>query len=170
MGAADTLVVASLGEGFSLVILEAMATGLPVFTTDVGGSEAVSLNMGAVCDSIRDVVAAATTSTLPDRPSAERAHRAQLTHAEWSVDKAADEFLAIFRSARAMGGDTSHVRRRGAQPVATNGTSPTTSRKSTADPANGSSEEREHSSVAAKPVGSRRRRTSGTQRDREELT
>lgn len=126
MGAADTLVVASLGEGFSLVILEAMAAGLPVFTTDVGGSEAVSLNMGAVCDSVDDVVAAATTSALPDRPSVERARLAQLTRAEWSVDKVADEFLAIFRSARAMR-DASRVRSRGAQPVATNGSSPTTS-------------------------------------------
>jgi lipopolysaccharide/colanic/teichoic acid biosynthesis glycosyltransferase/glycosyltransferase involved in cell wall biosynthesis len=112
MAAADTLVVASLGEGFSLVILEAMATGLPVFTTDVGGSEAVSPNMGAVCDSVRDVVAAATTSTLPDGPSIERARRAQLTRAEWSVDKAADEFVAIFRSAWAMR-DASHFRSRG---------------------------------------------------------
>jgi lipopolysaccharide/colanic/teichoic acid biosynthesis glycosyltransferase/glycosyltransferase involved in cell wall biosynthesis len=126
MGAADTLVVASLGEGFSLVILEAMATGLPVFTTDVGGSEAVSLNMGVVCDSVRDVVATATTSTLPDGPSVERAHRAQLTRAEWSVDKAADEFLAIFRSARAMR-DASPVTSRGARTVVINGTSPTTS-------------------------------------------
>jgi glycosyltransferase involved in cell wall biosynthesis len=127
MGAADSLVVASRGEGFSLVILEAMATGLPVFTTDVGGSEAVSLNMGAVCDSAHDVVAAATTSTLLDRPSAERAHRAELTRAEWSVDKVADEFLAIFRSALAMR-DASHVTSRGAQRVATNGARPTTSR------------------------------------------
>ena len=126
MGAADTLVVASLGEGFSLVILEALATGLPVFTTDVGGSEAVSLNMGAVCGSVRDVVAAATTSTLPDRPSVERAHRAQSTRAEWSVDKVADEFLAIFCSAQAMR-DAAHVRRRGAQPVGTNGSSRITS-------------------------------------------
>jgi lipopolysaccharide/colanic/teichoic acid biosynthesis glycosyltransferase/glycosyltransferase involved in cell wall biosynthesis len=126
MGAADTLVVASLGEGFSLVILEAMATGLPVFTTDVGGSEAVSLNMGVVCDSVRDVVATATTSTLPDCPSAERAHRAQLTRAEWSVDKAADEFLAIFRSVGAMR-DASPVTSRGAHTVVINGTSPTTS-------------------------------------------
>jgi len=126
MGAADTLVVASLGEGFSLVILEAMAAGLPVFTTDVGGSEAVSLDMGAVCDSVREVVAAATTSTLPDRPSVERARRAQSTHADWSVDKAADEFLAVYRSARARR-DASRVRSCGAQPVATNGTNPTTS-------------------------------------------
>jgi lipopolysaccharide/colanic/teichoic acid biosynthesis glycosyltransferase/glycosyltransferase involved in cell wall biosynthesis len=117
MGAADTLVVASLGEGFSLVILEALAAGLPVFTTDVGGSETVSPNMGAVCDSVRDVVAAATTSTLPDRPSVERAHRAQLTRAEWSLDKVADEFLAIFRSARAVR-DASQVRSRGVHPAA----------------------------------------------------
>jgi len=127
MGAADSLVVASRGEGFSLVILEAMATGLPVFTTDVGGSEAVSLNMGAVCDSVHSVVAAATTSTLLDRPSAERAHRAELTRAEWSVEKAADEFLAIFGSALAMR-NAAHVTSRVAQPVATNGTRPTTSR------------------------------------------
>jgi hypothetical protein len=90
---------------------------LPVFTTDVGGSETVSPNMGAVCDSVRDVVAAATTSTLPDRPSVERAHRAQLTRAEWSLDKVADEFLAIFRSARAVR-DASQVRSRGVHPAA----------------------------------------------------
>jgi lipopolysaccharide/colanic/teichoic acid biosynthesis glycosyltransferase/glycosyltransferase involved in cell wall biosynthesis len=140
MGAADTLVVASRGEGFSLVILEALATGLPVFTTDVGGSEAVSPNMGAVCGSVRDVVAAATTSTLPDGPSSGRAHRAQLTRAEWSVDKAADEFLAIFRSARAKR-DASPVGSR-ARTVVINGIRPSTSPSTTsrADHGNGSSE------------------------------
>jgi glycosyltransferase involved in cell wall biosynthesis len=113
MGAADTLVVASRGEGFSLVILEALATGLPVFTTDVGGSEAVSPDAGVVCDSVDRVVAAATSSTLPDRPTAERACLARSIHAEWSVGSAADDFVAIFESARVHAvREAPHVRAR----------------------------------------------------------
>ena len=124
MGAADSLVVASLGEGFSLVILEAMAAGLPVFTTNIGGSEAVSPDCGVVVDSVSDVVAVATTSTLLDRPSVERARLAQETHAEWSVDGVADEFLAVLRSAGAMH-HAPRIGNNGGRSVTGNGTRPT---------------------------------------------
>jgi glycosyltransferase involved in cell wall biosynthesis len=96
MAAADTLVVPSLGEGFSLVILEALASGLPVFTTPVGGSEAISGNDGAIRGSVDDVVRAAVSSTLPDCEPVHRVLRAQRHQASASVDTVADDFVEIY--------------------------------------------------------------------------
>ena len=97
MGAADTLVVPSLGEGFSLVILEALATGLPVFTTPVGGSEVISGTDGAIRSSVDDVVRAAVSSTLPDGGTDERLERAERHRASASIETVADDFLRIYR-------------------------------------------------------------------------
>ncbi len=96
MAAADTLVVPSLGEGFSLVILEALASGLPVFTTPVGGSEAIHDNDGAIRGSVNDVVRAAVSSTLPDCEPVDRVLRAQRHQESASVDTVADDFVGIY--------------------------------------------------------------------------
>ncbi len=81
MQAADSLVVASKGEGFSLAILEALASGLPVFTTDVGGAEAVGLvdeasPDGRVCRSVHQVVLSAVGSATSLGSTQERRDRA----------------------------------------------------------------------------------------------
>lgn len=95
MQAADSLVVASRGEGFSLTILEALGTGLPVFTTDVGGAESVGPDDGAVCKSVPDVVAAATSSPLTG-PGDER--RARARRHRYAVDGVVDEIVALYES------------------------------------------------------------------------
>ena len=99
MAAADTVVIPSLGEGFSLVILEALASGLPVFTTRVGGSEVITGIDGTVCESVEDVVRVAISSPLSDGDPAERIHRARRNETIVSVDTVADEFLAIYKHA-----------------------------------------------------------------------
>lgn len=96
MQAADSLVVASRGEGFSLVILEALATGLPVFTTDVGGSEVVTEFDGAVRQSVREVVVAATTSPLVQWSLALR--RARSARHRVAPDEVADSFVTLYES------------------------------------------------------------------------
>ena len=101
MGAADTLLVPSLGEGFSLVILEALATGLPVFSTPVGGSEVISGTDGAIRASVDEVVRAAVSSTLPDGDAEARIERADRHRASASIETVADDFLRIYL--RALG-------------------------------------------------------------------
>lgn len=99
MAAADALVVASLGEGFSLVILEALASGLPVFTTPVGGSEIVSGDDGLVRADAEGVLRAALGSELTGPSLSERRCRAERILASASVDTVADEFVTIYRAA-----------------------------------------------------------------------
>ena len=82
--AADSLVVASRGEGFSLALIEALAVGVAVFTTDVGGCEVLRPQDGAVCGSVADVVAAATGAVLPE-PDEVRAERS--AHHRLSVER-----------------------------------------------------------------------------------
>ena len=96
MQAADSLVVSSKGEGFSLVMLEALATGLPVFTTDVGGAEVVGPADGVVCASVREVVAAATESPLIPSSVAEREERADRHRID--PDGVAESFDHLYES------------------------------------------------------------------------
>lgn len=99
MGAADALVVPSLGEGFSLVILEALATGLPVFSTSIGGTEIIASDDGRVCTTPEEVVRAAIASRLPDGTTAERNARARRHHSAASLETVADEFIEIYAKA-----------------------------------------------------------------------
>lgn len=101
MGAADGLVVPSLGEGFSLVILEALATGLPVFSTSIGGSEIIASDDGRIVTTPEEVVRAAIASRLPDEPHDDRVTRAQRHQDAASLETVADEFIEIY--ARAVG-------------------------------------------------------------------
>ena len=99
MGAADSLVVPSLGEGFSLVMLEALAAGLPVFSTPVGGTEIITSNDGRVATTPEEVVRAAIASRLPDGSHQERIARAQRHQAAASLETAADEIIEIYARA-----------------------------------------------------------------------
>ncbi|GJM39157.1 MAG: hypothetical protein DHS20C19_25240 [Acidimicrobiales bacterium] len=99
MGAADSLVVPSLGEGFSLVILEALATGLPVFSTSIGGTEIIASDDGRVVTTPEEVVRAAIASRLPDGDHDERIARAQRHQSAASLETVADEFIEIYAKA-----------------------------------------------------------------------
>ncbi|MDW3220185.1 MAG: sugar transferase [Acidimicrobiales bacterium] len=99
MGAADSLVVPSLGEGFSLVILEALATGLPVFSTSIGGTEIIAMDDGRVVTTPEEVVRAAIASPLPDGDHDERIARAQRHQSAASLETVADEFIEIYAKA-----------------------------------------------------------------------
>ncbi len=101
MGAADSLVVPSLGEGFSLVILEALACGLPVFSTSIGGTEIISPADGRVLTTPDEVVRAAIASPLPDGGPEERLARAERHHNAASLETVADDFIEIY--ARTVG-------------------------------------------------------------------
>ena len=99
MGAADSLVVPSLGEGFSLVILEALATGLPVFSTSIGGTEIIASDDGRVVTTPEEVVRAAIASRLPDGTHDERHARAHRHQTAASLETVADEFIEIYAKA-----------------------------------------------------------------------
>ncbi|MEZ5246667.1 MAG: sugar transferase [Acidimicrobiales bacterium] len=96
MGAADALVVPSLGEGFSLVILEALACGLPVFTTPVGGSEIVVGDDGAVRADAEGVLRSALGAPQLDQPPAMRADRAERHRRAASVETVAETFIELY--------------------------------------------------------------------------
>ena len=101
MGAADSLLVPSLGEGFSLVILEALACGLPVFSTSIGGTEIITNDDGRVVTTPEEVVRAAIASRLPEEERDARVERAARHHETASVGTVADDFVRIY--ARTVG-------------------------------------------------------------------
>lgn len=101
MGAADSLVVPSLGEGFSLVILEALACGLPVFSTSIGGTEIIATADGRVVTTPDEVARAAIASPLPDGDADQRHARARRHHSAASLETVADDFIEIY--ARSVG-------------------------------------------------------------------
>ncbi|MEZ5166338.1 MAG: glycosyltransferase [Acidimicrobiales bacterium] len=96
MGAADSLLIPSLGEGFSLVILEALATGLPVFSTSIGGTEIIAPNDGRVVTTPEEVVRAAIASALPSGGPRARAARAGRHRVAASLETVADDFVRIY--------------------------------------------------------------------------
>lgn len=103
MGAADSLLVSSLGEGFSLVILEALATGLPVFSTSVGGSEIITGDDGRIVTTAEEVVRAVLASPLPAHTHEDRMARAQRHRSAASVETVADEFIDIYHRTAGRG-------------------------------------------------------------------
>ncbi len=96
MRGADSLVISSLGEGFSLVVLEALAAGLPVFTTDIGGAEVIGDDDGAVCATVAEVVDTAVASDLLDSTITERKLRAK-RHAV-APEEIGDTFVGLYES------------------------------------------------------------------------
>jgi teichuronic acid biosynthesis glycosyltransferase TuaC len=104
LSAADVFVLATSNEGWANVFLEAMACGLPVVTTDVGGNREVVSNaeFGIVvpCGDARALAEAihAALSQDWDR-SALRGH-AQANTWDLRVNTLVDDFRKIARSRR----------------------------------------------------------------------
>jgi len=99
----DVLLVSSLSEGLSNAALEAMATGLPIVTTDCGGMrEAVEDGVHGLVVPTRDAaaIAAALKKLADDRVlSTEMGAAArQRIVDEFSIDRQCDEWLELYRS------------------------------------------------------------------------
>ena len=108
MVAADALALCSGYEGLSHVLLEAMAAGLPVVVSDVGGNRAlVQDGHDGLVVPYGDVEATRTAlaEVLADGPGA-RALRsnARAGAAERTVGRMVDETLAVFYEALGCGG------------------------------------------------------------------
>ena len=99
---ADTLLHASLSEGLPNAVLEAMACGLPVVATDVGGTnEAVSDDVEGFLIAPRDPHAAAhaLAALWRDRELRQRmgdAGRARI-QAQFTLERQTDQWMTLYR-------------------------------------------------------------------------
>jgi glycosyltransferase involved in cell wall biosynthesis len=97
--AADLFVISSDSEGLPLVLLEAMAAGLPVVSTHVGGIPRV-LGEGGVTAPIQDpsALAVALTRVAGDPSLRGRMGRVSLERsAAFSVETMAESYLRVYR-------------------------------------------------------------------------
>lgn len=100
---ADVFVLGSHNEGISNAVLEAMACGLPVVTTDSGGMrEAVRDGIDGLVVPVRDVdaIASALGGLLVDKDLRARMGRSAREHAvaEFSLGRQVATFEAMYRS------------------------------------------------------------------------
>lgn len=104
MNAADLLCLTSHNEGFPNVILEAMASGLRVVSTDVGGiGELVTHPGRGLLVEIDDLEL--YVRALEDVLSSSAPSQQQVNHAEasdWSWSEAARRYIAVIESAMAI--------------------------------------------------------------------
>ena len=94
----DIFVSASLQEGMSNAMLEAMASGLPIITTRCEGVEELVTDNGLVVEKASgEAIAGAIKKLANDRPLCEQMAKAARTRAEqftWS--RTAEEYLALY--------------------------------------------------------------------------
>ena len=101
--AADVYASSSISEGVSLTILEAMATGVPVVATSVGGTpEILSDGTGGLLVPSRDPVRMATAIvSLAQDPRRRRALAAaarRRLEASFTIDRMVDDYARSYRS------------------------------------------------------------------------
>jgi uncharacterized protein (TIRG00374 family) len=119
---ADALVFPSLYEGFGIPLLEAMASGCPVITTNWGAMKEVCGDAALLVDSRNPAEIAAAVERLLDSPElrADLVRRGRERAREFSWDKTARDTLAILEGVHREG-DVSAAKRIGAD---ANGGSP----------------------------------------------
>jgi glycosyltransferase involved in cell wall biosynthesis len=104
LAAGDIFVMPSLSEGLPLALVEAMATGLPIVASDVGGiPEVVARDAEAVLvpSASPNALAAAIRSLLVDpvRRAALGAAAQRRAHRDFSVDTMGNAYEALYRGA-----------------------------------------------------------------------
>jgi glycosyltransferase involved in cell wall biosynthesis len=108
MNKCDALILPSLEDAFGLVVLEALAAGLPVLTTDeTGAAEVVGENDGRVLragDAQQLRTAISEVSVLDDSDRRERAERMRAAGDRWTWDRFAglvDDAISAAHSVKA---------------------------------------------------------------------
>ena len=100
MGAFDMLALTSESEGHPLVVLEAMARGLPIVATRVGGiSDTVQHGVNGFIAPVRGVseIAAALETLVNNPVLRERMGEASLARSrKFSVDRMVDQTVAFY--------------------------------------------------------------------------
>jgi glycosyltransferase involved in cell wall biosynthesis len=102
IAAADVYVNSSISEGISITILEAMATGVPVVATAVGGTpEVLTGDAGGLLVPGRDPnhLASALLAVLgdPQRRATMAAAARRTLETSFTIDRMVDEYVATYR-------------------------------------------------------------------------
>lgn len=94
----DAFVLSSRSEGLPLALVEAMASGLPIVSTDVGGTKEVLAGTGIVIPSHDEgALREAMRTVQNDREkAADLAARARARSAHYDAGRMGDEYLALY--------------------------------------------------------------------------
>ncbi len=102
LAAADIAVSSSIGEGFSNVLAEGMAAGLPAAATDVGAARLILGDSGAICPPGDPNALAQALRTLLEEPPAQWQNRREAVRRRvlenFSLDRAAAAFITAYRA------------------------------------------------------------------------